>query len=242
MPAPDQVHDTGTAAPARSFLGANSVCLVAAALALVLGGIVWFGLPHEKEISSLWVFLFKLSPFAAAGVAVAWLDLDWARRLKLPLIAPVACFLAFFCFFVPRNFFYALVEQDGTETYYNMLTLVPFVILALSLSYRLGGGSRETSLRLTFGMLLLQLSGLEDLAFLTVNPHTDPAWTPIPEVWTWADHMTVFLGHAASRTEAYVFITVHVVLALLVFFLPARAVTGAAARLARRSPAARETG
>jgi hypothetical protein len=104
------------------------------------------------------------------------------------------------------------------------------MILALSLAYRLGGGSRETSLRLTFAMLLLQLSGLEDLAFLTVNPHTDPEWTPIPEKWTWADHMTVFLGHAASKYEAYAFITVHVVLALLVLFLPVRAVTALARR------------
>jgi hypothetical protein len=115
-----------------------------------------------------------------------------------------------------------------------MLALVPFVILALVLAYRLGGGTRETSLRLTFGMLLLQLSGLEDLAFLTVNPHTDPQWTPIPETWTWADHMTVFLGHPASKHQAYAFITVHVVLALLVLFLPARAVTAVTAVTRRR--------
>jgi hypothetical protein len=239
MPAPEQVHEpettTGTAAPARSFLSANAVCLVATAVAAVLAAIVW-SLPHEHKISSLWVFLFKLSPVVAAGVAVAWLDLDWARRLKLPLLAPVACFLVFFCFFVPRNFFYALVKEDGTETYYNMLTLVPFVILALALAYRLGGGSRETSLRLTFSMLLLQLSGLEDLAFLTVNPHTDPKWTPIPEKWTWADHMTVFLGHAASKHEAYAFITVHVVLALLVLFLPVHVVTALAGRVRRTKP------
>jgi hypothetical protein len=80
-------------------------------------------------------------------------------------------------------------------------------------------------------MLLLMLSGLEDLAFLVVNPHTDPRWTSIPEVWTWASHMKVFIGHAPTKYEAYGFIAVHTALALLVLFLPARAVTGPLRRL-----------
>ncbi|MFG2005181.1 hypothetical protein ACGFNU_39160 [Spirillospora sp. NPDC048911] len=214
------------------FFRANAVTLIAGAVAAVLGGIVWFALPHEHDIDSLWVFLFKLTPFITAAVGIGHLHLGWAHRLRLSLIAIPVCFLAFFCFFVPRMFFVA--GKPGSDLYYTVLTLVPFIILALALAYRLGGGSRNNTLRIAFALLALQLSGLEDLAFLTVNPHTDPKWTPIPEVWTWADHMKVRLGHYPTKNEAFVFIAVHVALALAILFTPGRAVRAAYARLRRR--------
>jgi hypothetical protein len=116
-----------------------------------------------------------------------------------------------------------------------MLTAAPFVILALTLTFRLGGGRPATTARLAAAMLLLMLSGLEDLAFLLVNPHTDPRWTPIPEVWTWASHIEVFIGHPPTKYEAYAFITVHVLLAVAVLFLPGRVVSAPWRRL-RRGP------
>jgi hypothetical protein len=67
------------------------------------------------------------------------------------------------------------------------------------------------------------LSGLEDLAFLTINPHTDPHFMSIPDQWTWASHINVFFGRPVTQYEAYGFIAVHVVLALVVLLLPARA-------------------
>jgi hypothetical protein len=99
----------------------------------------------------------------------------------------------------------------------------------------LGGGRRSVTLRLCAAMMALQLSGLEDLAFLTVNPQTDPKWTPIPKVWFWADHMKIFLGHYPSKNEAFAFIAVHVVLALLILFLPGRFIL----RVLRRNRAER---
>lgn len=210
-----------------SFLRDNRVTLVAGGIATMLAAVVWFALPHEREVSSLAVLLFKLTPFAAASVAIAWLNLSWAHRLHLPLIAPPVCFLVFFCYFVPKIAFYSGDPDAFPDLYYHLLTLVPFVILALVLAYRLGGGSRSGVLRLSAAMLLLQLSGIEDLAFLLVNDHTDPKWTPIPDVWTWASHMTVFFGQPLTQYQAYGFIGVHLVLALLVLFLPAGVVTGA---------------
>ncbi|MBW8481167.1 hypothetical protein [Actinomadura parmotrematis] len=229
--APPREPDGAGGGPLPPFLRANAVTLAAGAVAALLGGVVWFALPHEHDITSLWIFLFKLTPFAAGAVAVAWLHVGWARRLRLPLVAVPACFLVFFCFFVPRIFFVA--RKPTEELYYTVLTLVPFVILALALAYRLGGGPRGTTLRLSAAMLLLQLSGLEDLAFLTVNPQTDPKWTPIPDTWTWADHIKVFLGHYPSKEEAYAFIAVHVLLALAVLFVPASAVRAGWAKVRR---------
>lgn len=209
-------------APRRSFLRDNLVTLVAMTIAVALAAFIWFALPREREVGSVGMLLFKLTPFAAASIAVAWLDLDWARRLRLPQLVIPACFLVFFCYFVPRNFFLAEDPARADTLYYNMLTAVPFMILALVTAYRLGGGSRGTVLRLSTALILLQLSGLEDLAYATVNPHTDPEWTTIPEVWDWASHMTVRLGHPATKNEAFAFIALHVVLALAVLFVPGR--------------------
>jgi hypothetical protein len=212
----------------------SAASLAFAVLALGMASVVWFALPHDRQVDSAGLLLFKLTPFAAATAAIALADPQLLRRWKLHLVAIPGGFLVFFCFFVPRLFFYSGSDGDFERLYYTMLTAVPFMILMLTLAYRLGGGSGGTSARLAVAMLLLMLSGLEDLAFLVVNPHTDPRWTPIPEVWTWASHMEVFLGHPPTNEEAYAFIAVHVVLALLVLFLPGRVVVGPLRRGWRR--------
>jgi hypothetical protein len=214
-----------------AFFPANAVTIVTGTIAVVLAGIVWFGMPHGREIESLWLFLFKLTPFAAAGVAIAWLDLRWAHRLRLQLVLIPVSFLAFFCLFVPRIFFYRSIP--GAEHYYTILTMVPFIILAFVLAYRLGGGPRSTTLRLCAALIVLQLSGLEDLAFFVTNPHPG-GWASIPAVWDWANHIRVRLGHYPTRDEAYVFIVAHVTLALVVLFLPGRALRGLAGRVRGR--------
>ena len=214
--------------------------LVLAAAAAVFAALIWFVLPHDREVSSVGMLLFKLTPFGCATAAIALADDAALRRLKLHLVAIPAAFLLFFLYFVPRVFFYSGSDGDFPSLYYHMLTAIPLIILALALSFRLGGGRPSTTARIAVAMLLLMLSGLEDLAFLLVNPHTDPRWTPIPEVWTWASHMTIFLGHPPHKYEAYAFIAIHVMLAGLVLFLPGRVVTAVAGRVAARRMVARE--
>src|SRR5262245_24190942 len=106
-----------------SFLRDNAVAIGAGAIAVVLAAIVWFGLPHDREVTSAWLLLFKLTPFIAAAIAVAGLDVYWARRLRLHLFALPVCFLIFFCYFVPKLFFYAGQEDGFGSLYYHMLTL-----------------------------------------------------------------------------------------------------------------------
>jgi hypothetical protein len=192
------------------------------AMAAVAGAaLVWLALPHEREVGSVGELLAKLVPFALATEAIARMDGHLARRRWLARIALPAAFLVFFCWFVPKIFYY---NEQFDRLYYYVLTLTPFIILSLALAYRLGGGTPGEVRRVAYACLLLMLSGLEDLAFLTLSPHTDPRFWPIPKVWSWASHMTVFLGHPPTRAEAFAFIVVHVVLAGLVLFLPGRAV------------------
>lgn len=200
--------------------------LMFAGLAVASAAFVWFGLPHDREVESLGIFLVKLLPFVFATEAVARLDVEWAKRLRFVLLLVPFAFLVYFLYFVPKIFFFGGVASGTREAfyglYYHVLTVTPFLILAMVLAFRLGGGTAALVRRLAYGMLLLMLSGLEDLAFLTVNDHTDPAYATIPEVWDWASHITVFIGHPPTKYEAYAFIAVHVVLALLVFFSPQR--------------------
>jgi len=192
------------------------------AAATGLAALIWFVLPHEREATSAAILLFKLTPFAFAVAAIALAPDALLRHRALQVLAIPAAFLLFFLFFVPRIFFYSGTDGDFPKLYYHMLTAVPLIILSLILAFRLGGGAPSTTARLGFAMMLLMLSGLEDLAFLLVNPHTDPRWTPIPEVWSWASHIEVFIGHPPTKYEAYAFIVVHVLLAAAVLFTPGR--------------------
>jgi hypothetical protein len=199
---------------------ANLVTLVMGVVAVALAGLVRFVLPYEQDITTLWGFLVKLTPQLAAIVAVAWLDVETARRLRLHLIALPALFLGFLLYFVPATFIRAMDIEDGSGTfedlYLHVVVFVPFLIVALLVAYRIGGGSREGVLRTGAAMSILHVSGLEDLVAVSMNRRLDG----IPEVWAWADHITVRIGHPATKAEAYAFIAAHVVAALLVLFLP----------------------
>jgi hypothetical protein len=205
-----------------SFWRDNRVALPLGVLAVALAALVRFVIPYEREITSLWMLLVKLTPQLAALACVAWLDVAWARRLRLHLVALPAIFLGFLGYFVPATFMTALDMVDGTaefeDLYLHVVVFVPFIMIALALAYRVGGGSREGVLRVGAAMTILQMSGLEDLVAVMLNSRLDG----IPEVWDWAHHITVRLGHVATRNEAYAFIAVHVVLAVLVLAVPRR--------------------
>ncbi|NUW39722.1 hypothetical protein [Nonomuraea rhodomycinica] len=222
---------TPTPRPSTSFWRDNGAALLMGAVALALAGLVRFVIPYERDITSVWMLLVKLTPQLAACLAVAWLDVAWARWLRLHLVALPAIFLGFLCYFVPKTFMTALDMVDGTaefeDLYLHVVVFVPFLIIGLVLAYRAGGGSREGVLRLGAAMTILQMSGLEDLMAVLMNRRLNG----IPEVWDWAHHMTVRLGHPATRGEAYAFIVVHVVLAVLALALPRRWLAGLGRRL-----------
>jgi hypothetical protein len=203
----------------RTVLRANrtAVMLLGGAAALTLA--ILIVAPPQREVTSLWAFLIKLVPFVLAAEGIARLDLDARWRSIVARIAVPASFVVFFCYFIPKIFFYL---DDFPEVYVRVLALTPFVILSLVMAFRLGGGSAELVRRLAYSLLLLMVSGLEDLAFLTVNNHTDPEWSSIPDRWTWASHMKVRLGHYPTKYEAFAFIALHVVAAAVVLFWPAR--------------------
>ncbi len=197
----------------------NLISLIFLFITIVLTLFILTQVSMEKEIPSLGVFLFKLLPFVFATISVAYLDFDEAVRKPLSLLSVPITFLGFFCYFVPTLFYYS---NEFEVMYQTMLLTVPYIILSLAFSYRMGGGSTGTTIRLSFAMLLLMISGIEDLAFLLLSSQYDPNWAGMPQVWEWASHMTVRVGRPVTLYEAYVFIAVHIALAALVMFYPFR--------------------
>lgn len=197
----------------------NLISLIFLFITILLTIFILTQVSMEKEIPSLGVFLLKLLPFVSATLSIAYLNFDESLRRTLSLLSVPAAFLGFFCYFVPKLFFYS---NEFEVMYQTMLLTVPYIILALAFSYRMGGGSTGTTLRLSFAMLLLMISGIEDLAFLLLSSRYDPNWAGMPQVWEWASHMTVRVGRPLTLYEAYAFIAVHLILAALVMFYPFR--------------------
>ncbi|GAB3827326.1 hypothetical protein ACFPIJ_07580 [Dactylosporangium cerinum] len=185
-------------------------------LATLVAGVLLVALaPNGKQLDSLWLFLAYLVPFVLAAETIAALDPQWLRRWRLPEVIGVVTFTAVFCGFVPRMFD-RVIAADFDGFYALVRVLAPLLILAFALHQRLGGAPAATVRRISYASILVMLSGLEDLSFWLWRGQ------PVPQRWDWADHMTVRLGHVASRTEAYVFIAVHLALALAVLCWPAR--------------------
>ncbi len=187
--------------------------------ALAFGLFAIFALPPDREVKSLAIFLFKLLPFAVAAIAIALFDPAVLGRLNgIKILLIYACFGLFFFFYIPKLFF-DVAFREASNTYYLTLIITPLMILCFTLVFRMGGGSTGNTLRVAFGSLTLMLSGLEDLMFLTLNPHAPGSrYNPIPEVWDWASHMKVRLGHFPTKQEAFIFIAVHILIALFIAF------------------------
>ncbi|MFI6214934.1 hypothetical protein ACIBCD_23340 [Nocardia brasiliensis] len=183
--------------------------------AVVAAGLVWGTTGREHGVPSVWALLASLIPFVLATETIASLRPEWFRRGRLVEICALAAFLVVFCFLVPKIFAAAL-DDDFSRLYSWMRILVPLLILCLALMLRLGGAGPAVARRVGYVGILVMLSGIEDLAFQLLRGK------PLAAQWDWADHMTVRLGHVASRNEALTFIVVHLVLAAVVLLLPDR--------------------
>lgn len=199
----------------------NFIALSFAGMAFFFGAYIFIFLPHDRYVESLSIFLFKLIPFLFAALSISLVDVDGLGvGAARPVIITFA-FLVFFCFYIPRMFF-SLLNNDANDVYYMTLVIVPFMILTLALSYRLGGGHSGATLRLSFALLAVMLSGIEDLAFFVVNDHPIGRFNPIPETWEWVSHLAVRIGHPPTKYEVYASIILHFALAGLILFTPLR--------------------
>lgn len=189
------------------------ICIVLTVLAVAAAGAVHELVPNDVE--NLGSFLFALLPFVLAAEAVARFPMAWRAVWWVPATLVTGTFTVVMAGFAPLMFG-SVVDNDFDRFYGQMRILVVFLILALVLGLRLGGATAAQVRRGAYACLLVMLSGLEDLMFQVWRGQD------IPDKWEWAEHITVRLGHVASQNEAFVFIGVHLVLALVVLLVPFR--------------------
>ena len=192
----------------------NAVSFVSFVIAAILAGVILFVLPQEREVRNLGIFLFKLLPFIFASLAIASVKRDMLQNKYLQFLLIVGSYIFFFAYLIPKIIFHSDVFVD----LYNVLLITaPYIILCFVLIYRLGGANGNQTFRLAMALLLIMVSGIEDLAYFTVN--YDPTWN-LPERWDWVTHIAVRIGHAPTRNEIIVFAIVHFILAFCVLVLP----------------------
>lgn len=187
-----------------------------AAATLVATGVVFAVTPEGKDLTNIGMFFLHLVPFVLAVETIVVLDPRWLLRGRVREVLLLLAFLGFMIFLVP-HLFGEFNLQDFGRFYHWMMITAPYVIIALAFAFRAGGAAPGSVRRFGYAALILMVSGLEDLFYQLVNN------VPIPERWTWAQHMIVRLGgHVPTQHQAYAFIAVHVVLAVVVLTLPWR--------------------
>lgn len=195
----------------------NIVSIVSFLLAVSIAAIILFILPQEREVKSLGIFLFKLLPFVFASLALASVKRNILTNQYFQYVLIIGSFLLFFTFLVPKIIFHAKVF---TELYLVLLITTPYIILCFLLTYRLGGASGSQTFRLSIALLLIMISGVEDLAYFAVND--DPDFAVMPEVWDWVTHIAVRIGHSPTKNEIIASVIIHFSLAIAVLGLPFR--------------------
>lgn len=197
------------------IIKSNRVSILFFILAACTAAIIIFVLPQDREVKSLGIFLFKLLPFIFASLSLATVTRDMLKHQATQYFSITFCFLVFFTLIVPKIFFHAEVFED---LYQVMLITTPFLILCFVFIYRLGGANGRQGFRLSTALLLIMISGIEDLAYFTVN--SDPSFANMPEVWDWVTHLAVRIGHSPTKNDIIISVIVHFSLAIAVLALP----------------------
>ncbi|NUT46164.1 MAG: hypothetical protein HOV94_02420 [Saccharothrix sp.] len=189
--------------------------------AAVVTLLVMVVLPPDQTLDDLGEFVFKLSPFLFAVVAVSLFP-----RVRF---APALLLLAVFGYMsyldtelVLRIQEYgreAATDDDAFQPIYQFeLFITTFIVLFALLADRLGGARTANVLKTGVAAVLVVISGLNDLTFWALNE----VWSAghRPSELKWASHIIVFVGGPPSIPTAVVFLLVHLALAGLVLALP----------------------
>lgn len=191
------------------------ISIACMAVAAVLTVLIMNWSSHTLEIKNLTVFLIKLVPFFLVLAGICYFPFEktaMVLKLLFVLFAYGVIFSYGFC-----KIIYLFLKPVPYEEFYLLLQiLAPFIILSLVLALRCGGMKAKDSAVFGTITLIFMVSGFEDLMAQFVRMG-DPGYV-FPEVWAWATHMTIFVGRALNKYEAFAFIGIHFVLIALILF------------------------
>jgi hypothetical protein len=180
---------------------------------------VWLAIPREPEIESLWHLYAKLITYGFILGFIAF----FPNRMKYGFFLVFLPFLAFLGYLIPRVSFFGVTgnvivtNYETVGEFYTLLYLlvVQMINFSVAFAYRMGGGTPGRTIKLSLLATITLFSGFLDIAFYTVNPIEVPDGGLL-----YAHHITVFLGHPASFSEAILFALCHIPLFLLVLWAP----------------------
>lgn len=198
----------------RLFAARRWLWLAAAVPAAVLAALVMVVLPADQTLDNLAEWLFKLSPFLLAVVAVA--TFPRGRFGPVLVVLGVLAYMGYLDTALILRILEYREQGDFAVVYQFQLFVVTFIVLFGLLAFRLGGARTATTLKVGLAGVLIVISGLNDLGFWVLNDWPDGR----PATLDWASHIIVFTGGPPSVPVAVVFLVVHLVLAAVVMALP----------------------
>lgn len=187
----------------------------------ILGGagglFIWLFMPHNSELDSLWVMLFKIAVFVLICLGIAF----FPNQFKYGYLLVSLPFFGFLGYILPRISYFGffggeiLADEALTGELYTFLYLLlyPGIVLAVCFAYRMGGGSPGSTLKIALNGIVLIFSGFLDVLWPLVNPVELPAVI-------YAQHIKVVLGHFATYREAVIFTLLHIPILIAVNLLP----------------------
>lgn len=188
--------------------------LAAAVPAAVLAGLIMVVFPPDQTLDNLGEWLFKLSPFLCAVLAVA----AFPRGRFAPglVVTGVLVYMGYLDTALILRVLEYRQEGEFAVVYQFQLFVVTYIVLFGLLAFRLGGARTATVLKVGAAAVLVVISGLNDLGFWVMNDWDGAR----PATLEWASHIIVFTGGPPSVPVAVVFLLVHLVLAGVVVALP----------------------
>ncbi len=198
--------------------------------ALVGGGItalVMLVLPPDRTINGLGEFLFKLTPLVSAVFTIALFPRQrtWSHWF---LLGAFLLYMGYLDSQLVIEIFRLMGVADQSAEVQNAqfaffyrfaIFLNAFTVLLAVFAFRLGGGRSDHALKLGLAGILILISGLNDFTFWWM--YQWPGGTR-PETFDWASHVIVFTGSPPTAFGMVIFISIHLILAAVVMFLPLR--------------------
>ncbi len=189
--------------------------LVAMAVGVIGVGCIWFLLPHQSQIDSIWWLVVKFLVYFVVVIGISF----FPNNLKGGYLLACLPFFPMLCYIIPRASYYGIFGTLNTpaqgEMYTNLYFLLyPLCILSVAFAHRMGGGKPGQSIKICIAGILLIFSGLLDLSFNLAHGE------PIPKSLDYAYHIIILVGRPLTYKEGVIFCLCHVPVIILVLLLP----------------------
>ncbi len=176
---------------------------------------IWFFIPRNQYISTIWDLVFKFLIFAFIIVGIA----TFPNKLKNGYILTILPFIVFLGYIIPRisyyGYFGAEIDKVAFGEFYTALYLLnyPMITFATSFAYRMGGGTPGNTIKIPVCGMLLIFSGFLDIMWHLINP------VALPE-HIYGSHLVILFRRPPLFSEVIIFALCHILLIIGILLLP----------------------